>query len=267
MNVCLRPTPLHDCALHTCSSKFLYVLLFTVQCAMHNCAGGKFVQCVIKNITVLSQDLDDPYYLCISMCTFRHVQMFAHVQAPAQWKPSWEKSSQGGGIFMYFVVQKCCKMSAIKIYFKVLQEQICHKFTFLKQYGWNILPKTLRQLNSQGYCWTLRWTDLIFRWDVSPVCACPCTSAFPSPFACDCGLQCAYVCIHLHVIVHTHAYICICLHTCAYICMWLCIRMHTFVYVCMPVHTFACDCAYVISDRPTAWPSVSQSDSVWYLWI
>ena len=45
----------------------------TLNCATWNaqCAGGDFVQCVIKNLTVLSQNLDDPYYLCISMCSCR----------------------------------------------------------------------------------------------------------------------------------------------------------------------------------------------------
>ena len=76
MNVCLWPTPL----LHKCASQIAHCTIVqsthmcvTLNCATWNaqCAGGDFVQCVIKNLTVLSQNLDDPYYLCISMCSCR----------------------------------------------------------------------------------------------------------------------------------------------------------------------------------------------------
>ena len=140
MNVCLWPTPL----LHKCASQIAHCTIVqsthmcvTLNCATWNaqCAGGDFVQCVIKNLTVLSQNLDDPYYLCISMCSCR-CKMFAHVQVPAQSKPSWEKSSQGGGIFsnivLYFMIQKSYKIDAIELYFKVLLKKICHNFTLSK---------------------------------------------------------------------------------------------------------------------------------------
>jgi len=59
----------------------LYVLLFNVQYVMHTLQRD-FVQRVTKNMIVLSQDLDYPYYLCISMCSCKckslHMFRFLH---------------------------------------------------------------------------------------------------------------------------------------------------------------------------------------------
>ena len=83
------PSPPAQLCFANCA-KYSYVLLF-VQYTLHNCAGGDFVhQCVIKHITVLSQeDLDHPDTIFASacavadasVCTYVHVQMqvFAHI--------------------------------------------------------------------------------------------------------------------------------------------------------------------------------------------
>ena len=79
--------------------------------------------------------------------------------------------------------------------------------------------------------WPVRRTNLIFLCDMSLVRV----------------LVQVHFHVHLHVIVH---------------CNVQCIYLHVIVHrICI------CDCAYVISDLLTAWPSVSQSDSMWYLWI
>ena len=142
------------------------------------------MQCVIKNLTVLSQNLDDPYYLCISMCSCRCANVCTCSDSCTMEAVLGKIKSGRGDFPIHCLVFYDPKM--------------------LQNRRNQTLFQSLAKTNLPQLCpfkIGMNKNDLIFPWDVSPVCVCSCTSAFPSSFACDCALHRADVCIHLHVLV------------------------------------------------------------------